>query len=217
YYAEAWGAEYDYDDYSGVLPRLISTPLHGASDLERITPLPPTEGVFAEQLDLLRQIGAGIGDAHYVQTVFSPLSVLAFLVARPGDQQSDLGLESRFERLRTLIAEHPQQVHAALDAITETLAGYAAATVAAGASGIFYAIVRLARAEVLTRAEHAVFGRPYDLRVLRAVADAPFNLLHICGPQVYFDDVLDYPVHAINWAALGQQNPSLAEARRHTG
>jgi uroporphyrinogen decarboxylase len=143
--------------------------------------------------------------------------VLAFLIARPGDQASDLGLQSRFERLRALIAEDPAGVHAALAAITETLAGYAAASVDAGASGVFYAIVRLARNGVLTREEHAEFGRPYDLQVLNAVAGAPFNLLHICGPQVYFDDVLDYPVHALNWAAAGQQNPTLAEARRRTG
>jgi uroporphyrinogen decarboxylase len=78
------------------------------------------------------------------------------------------------------------------------------------------AIVRLAREGVLTPAEHASFGRPYDLRVLSGVEGAPFNLLHVCGPRAYFEQVSDYPVHAINWAAVGQGNPTLAEARKLT-
>lgn len=215
-YAEAWGNQYDFGDYSGVLPRLLHTAITTPDDLDRITPRDPAVGALGEQLDLIRRIKAEIGDAHFVQTVFSPLSVLAFLIARPPTQTADLDLPSRFDRLRDLLHTRPEAVHAALDAISTTLASYAAASVDAGASGVFYAIVRLARRDVLTPDEYATFGRPYDLRVLEAVQGAPFNLLHICGSQVYFDQVADYPVHAINWASIGQHNPSIAEARNHT-
>ncbi|MCU0491236.1 MAG: hypothetical protein MUD01_06600 [Chloroflexaceae bacterium] len=216
YYAEAWGARYDLNDYTGVLPRLLESPLQAPDGLARIERLNPANPAFAEQLQLVGRIRAGIGETHVVQTVFSPLSVLAFLLARPGDQNADVGPNSRFERLRTLLHEQPQAVHGALAAIAATLADYAVASVEAGASGIFFAIVRLARAGVLTPEEYATFGKPYDLQVLQAVQAAPFNLLHICGPQVYFEQALDYPVHAINWATIGQQNPSLAEARNLT-
>jgi len=40
-----------------------------------------------------------------------------------------------------------------------------------------------------------------------------FNVLHTCGPKVYFDAAEEYPVHAVNWAAHGQGNPSLGEAQ----
>ncbi len=213
YYAEAWGSTFDFDDYDGVLPRQLTTPITTAADLAGIVPRSPTDGVFEEQLDLLHWIKGGIGDVPFVQTVFSPLSVLSFLIARPDDPAGEAGIPPRFERLRSLLREHPHAVHAALDAITETLAGYAAASIGAGASGIFFAIVRLARQGVLTEEEHAAFGRPYDLRVLAAVDDAPFNILHTCGPRVYFAQVADYPVQAINWAAVGQHNPSLRQAR----
>lgn len=216
YYAEAWGNRYDFETYDSVLPRLVAGPVRSAADLGRIEAVSPTEGVFAEQLDLVRRVRAGVDGAHFVQTVFSPLSVLAFLSAGLGDQTPSLGLGSDFGHLRSLIHTDPQGVHAALDAIAGTLAGYAAASVEAGASGIFFAIVRLARAGVLSEAEYAEFGRPYDLRVLEAVREAPFNLLHICGPRVYFDQALDYPVHALNWAAVGQDNPGIAEARART-
>jgi uroporphyrinogen decarboxylase len=216
YYAEAWGARYDNDDYTGVLPRLIETPLRSAADLTRIGPRNPDTPALAEQIELVRRIKAGVGDAHLLQTVFSPLSVLAFLSAQPGDQSADLGLGSSFERLRALLRENPAAAHTALNTIAQSLARFAAANVAAGASGIFFAIVRLARLGVLTAREYAEFGRPYDLQVLEAVQGAPFNLLHICGVRVHFDQVLDYPVHALNWATLGQDNPSLAQARERT-
>ena len=52
--------------------------------------------------------------------------------------------------------------------------------------------------------------------MLDAVAQAPFNLLHVCGPAVHFDEFADYPVTALSWA-LGAGNPSLAEVHRRTG
>lgn len=217
YYAEAWGNRYDYSHYDSVLPRLIDGPLESPQDLEKLRPVSPTGGVLGEQLELVRLIRAGIGGAHFVQTVFSPLSVLAFLVARPQTHGIDAAVEAQYAGVRAYIHANPQAAHAALKNIADTLALYAAAAVDAGASGIFFAIVKLARQAVLTRAEYAEFGEPYDLRVLRGVQGAPFNLLHICGPEVYFDIVEHYPVHAVNWASIGQGNPDLAAARTRTG
>jgi hypothetical protein len=122
--------------------------------------------------------------------------------------------------LEAMMAGLPEQdaslteasVEPALEAITETTARYARAALEAGADGIFFAIVRLAREGALTREEYARFGRPYDLRVLEAVQDASLNVLHICGEHVYFDAVTDYPVHAISWNSQAPGNPSFGEA-----
>lgn len=213
YYAEAWGNRYDYDRYDSVLPELISGPINSPQELERIAPVDPTAGVLGEQIDLVRRIKAGIGDAHFLQTVFSPLSVLSLLIARPTHHTVTEAVQAQYDGIRHHIEENPQGVHAALAAITATLSQYAAAAVDAGASGLFFAIVRLARQGILSEAEYEEFGRPYDIEVLKEVQGAPFNLLHICGPRVYFDSVVHYPVHAVNWAAVGQDNPSIAEAR----
>ncbi|MCS7055226.1 MAG: hypothetical protein NZM18_03495 [Thermoflexales bacterium] len=213
YYAEAWGNRYDFNDYASVFPRLVDGPIRSPADLDRLAPVNPKAGVFAEHLDLVQRVKAGIGEAHFVQTVFSPLSVLAFLVARADQHDADHLVQAHYDGVRCAIAENPQGVHHALSVIAETLAGYAAAAVDAGASGIFFAIVKLARQGVLTESEYAQFGRPYDLRVLQAVQGAPFNMLHVCGPHVYFDAVKDYPVHAINWATLNQGNPTVGAAQ----
>lgn len=216
YYAEAWGNRYAFKNYDTVVPRLIDGPLHTPADLDKIQPLNPTAGVFAEHLDLTRLIKAGIGDAHFLQTVFSPLSVLSFLVARTETDNLEDFARAQYAGVRQFIQENPQGAHEALKNIADTLGNYAAAVVDAGASGIFFAIVKLARQGVLTEAEFAEFGKPYDLQVLQAVAGAPFNMLHICGPYTYFDAVTDYPVQAINWATIGQNNPTLEEAQQQT-
>jgi uroporphyrinogen decarboxylase len=216
YYAEAWGVKYDFRHYDSVLPRWVDSPLHTPADLEKIGEVPLQAGIFVEQLELIRLIKLGIHGAHFLQTVFSPLSVLAFLVSHPADDSAEAAVQAQYSGLKQYLHENPRGAHEALRNISASLARYAAAAVDAGASGLFFAIVKLARQNILSEAEFAEFGRPYDLAVLQAVQGAPFNLLHTCGPAVYFDAVLDYPVHAINWAAIGQNNPSLGEAARRT-
>jgi uroporphyrinogen decarboxylase len=64
--------------------------------------------------------------------------------------------------------------------------------------------------DLLTEEEYREFGRPYDLRILEAVQDSWFNLLHLHGSNVMFDLVADYPVQAINWHDR-ETPPSLRE------
>lgn len=216
YFAEAWGNQYDPSRYVSVLPTPTRVVLQSVSDLDRIRPVDPAGGAFGEQLDAVGRILAGLdGDAPVIQTIFSPLSVLGFLAGGPAGYVVP-GLPESLPFLRRAIEEAPEALERALDAVTTTLAEYARLLRQAGADGIFFAIVRLAREGGLTREEYARFGRPYDLRVLEAVAGAPLNVLHICGDHVYFDAVADYPVQAINWNSESPGNPSFGEAARLT-
>jgi uroporphyrinogen decarboxylase len=158
-YAEAWGNQYAFEDYAGSYPRLISGPVTAAAEVERIQPLSPSSGIFDEHLALLRLVGQGAEDTHYLQTVFSPLSVLAFLAeaSEPAGREhsAEQVVRSHITGIRRLIDGNPRGVHEALAAITETLAAYSSLCVDAGASGIFYAIVRMARRNALSREEYA--------------------------------------------------------------
>ena len=95
----------------------------------------------------------------------------------------------------------------ALEPIADTLADYARECLRAGASGLFFASTKAVRG-------HEERARPYDLRVLEAVRDAPFNVLHVCGEGVRLEEFADYPVHAVNWDVLAPGNPSLAEGKQ---
>jgi len=203
-FAEAWGFQYRASGERAVPYTRTHAPCRSATDLRRLKPADPAEGALGDQLEALRQIRAGVGpDIPIIWTVFSPMMVAPFL------------LEDGVEQALAIAREEPQALEAALDAVTHTLAGYARLAVAAGADGLFYA-TNVARRGLLSAAECRRFQRPWDLRVLDAVASAPFNALHVCGSGVPFDEFADYPVHALSWA-LADGNPSLSEGRRRTG
>lgn len=206
YHVEDWGATLERTTDPNHGHRFLSFPVSAPNDWRRLRPLEPDRGVLGEQLDALRLIGAGLrGEAYFIQTIFSPLSVAKYLVGNRPDpvQQS--------------IAEHPGALKAALEVITQTFATYAAASLAAGASGIFFATTGWASADLLTEDQYTEFGVEYDLRVLDAVAGkAPFNVLHNCGDHIYFDLLASYPIHAISWAATLPGNPPLADGKLRT-
>jgi uroporphyrinogen decarboxylase len=175
-------------------------------DWRRLRPLEPDRGVLGEQLAALRQIRDGLaGEAYFMQTVFSPLSVAKYLA---GNQAGPV---------LTSIQDNPDALRAALDVIAETFANYVQATLEAGASGIFFATTGWASSDLLTEEQYRRFGREYDQRVMDAFAGkAPLNVLHNCGEHIYFDLLADYPVAAISWAATLPGNPSLGEGKERT-
>src|SRR5688500_9763635 len=204
-FAEAWGLTYRPSDERATQYTVTRTPCAGPEDLAQLKPVDPRSGALGEQLEALRLIRAGVGaDTPIIWTVFAPMMVVPFLLSGGKDQALAIAREA------------PAALEHALDVIAETLAGYAAASLAAGADGLFYA-TNVATEALLTAAECRRFQRPYDLRVLRAVASAPFNLLHVCGDAVRFDEFTDYPVTAFSWAATMARNPSLADGHRRTG
>ncbi|HTH12880.1 MAG TPA: uroporphyrinogen decarboxylase family protein [Spirochaetia bacterium] len=214
-FAEGFGIGFDLGTYYGVLPR--QTVPTRAFTLDDLKPADPGKGSWSEHLEVLRTLKAGLEGAPFVQTLFSPASVLGFVVGRP-TAATQLGVaDNHANTLLTLVRTQPKVVHQALEVITQGLEKLAKASLEAGADGLFFAITKLAREGALTRAEFEEFGKPYDLRVLKAVSGAKFNLLHLCGPKVYWNQALDYPVSALNWASVGQGNPSVAEARKTTG
>ncbi len=217
YYAEIFGNTYDYASYTGVLPKLKSSPIRIAEDLSKVRPANNAHPVIAEQLRVVAAIRKALPNVPIIQTVFSPVSVLQFLIQGLDSQNGKAAADSEYMALHTVLQNYPRQAHAALSAITETLRAYAEKVIAAGANGVFFAIVRLARDGALTRAEFETFGKPYDREALQGARNGTFNVLHICGPRVYFEAVADYPVHAVNWAAVGEDNPTLAEAQKSLG
>ena len=201
-FAEMWGLTYRPSTGMATEFTVTHAPLADARDVAALAPVAPGRGALGEQIEALKLIRAGVGDTPIVWTVFAPIMVMPYLL-RGGRAQA-----------LAICREEPKAMDQGLTAIAETLAAYARACVDAGADGIFYA-TNVARADGLTAAECRRFQRPYDLRVLGAVPGAPFNLLHVCGAAVHFDEFADYPVSAFSWA-LGAGNPTLAEAHRRT-
>lgn len=149
-----------------------------------LEPLSGNEPGFAAELEALREIDEEIGsEVRFIVTVFGPWSTAMKL--------SD---KNAVRHLR----EDPESFEAGVAAVTESLSNFAQKAVKAGASGIFLAASG-AEPSMLTREEYRRFIKPYDIQLLEAVSDAPFNLLHVHGTDVYMDLFLDYPATAFNW------------------
>lgn len=202
YYAEDWGAR--FRPRPDASPELIEPAVRSAEDLDRIRPLDVTQGAYGEQLAALGIIARELaGEAPFLQTVFSPLAVMSRLAGSAA-------------LVRRLMEESPRRLLAALEAVAETLADYARACLAEGAAGIFFATVEWGSQDAISPELYDRFARPFDLRVLEAVREAPFNVLHVCRGNNHLERLLDYPVSAFHWDARAPGNPSLAAIAART-
>ncbi|MBI5285244.1 MAG: hypothetical protein HY874_09145 [Chloroflexi bacterium] len=203
YFAEAWGNTYERPTEQRQ-PRPIAHAVDDARGLAAVAEIDPRQGVLGEHLRALSLLVTGVaGEVDVVQTVFSPLSVVAMLC----------GSDARF---REFAESDAAAAHGALSAAAATLAAYARACVDAGAAGIFFAPLLWASRDTCNEEFYAEFGRRYDLAVLDAVAGAPFNILHVCRNHNMLNSLLDYPVAAFNWADRGEGNPSLRDVKART-
>jgi uroporphyrinogen decarboxylase len=203
-FAEMWGLTYAPSGERARPYTVTHAPVADAAGLDALRPVDPLQGALGEQLEALRLIRSAVGpDVPIIWTVFSPLMVLSMLVRGGRDQALALARSA------------PRETEAALGAMAETLAAYARGCVDAGADGLFYA-TNVATRDLIGAEECRRWQRPWDLRVLEAVAAAPFNLLHVCGTNIHFDEFADYPVTAFSWATV-PGNPSLDTVHVRTG
>lgn len=165
----------------------------------RLKVLSGDEEGMGEQLKSLRMIARALaGEAYFVETIFSPWTTARRL--------TDTATLLQLKR------DDPDLLLEIMDTIARSLANYARKAVEAGAAGIFLSLSG-ATPELMSYKEYERFGRPFDLMILEAVKGAPFNILHIHGKKIYFSELLDYPVQAVNWSHM-YAPPTLTEGRK---
>jgi len=205
YHVEDWGTKTERPGRGPLdKPKVVHSPVREPADWDRIRPLDPTKGVLGEMLDAEERIAAEIqGETDWVMTVFNPISIAADLVHD----------DARFvEHLRG----HGERVHGALRSITETFVRFVRETMQRGASGIFFATTDYGNASRIDKALLEEFGRPYDLRVLEEGKRGLLNVIHVCGPDAFVREHLDYPVQILSWANHDPGNPSIADLKGAT-
>jgi len=204
YFVEDWGVRIEYGGDEHTAQRITDHPVKSAGDWKKIAPLDVTKGTYGEHLDALKLIKKGLGEpVYFIMTVFTPLSVAGRLTG--GNEQ-----------IKKFMDENPSELLSALEVITKTLIDFAGACLEVGAGGVFLATTTYGSTDYLTEEQFDRFSRPFDLRILDAVKDAPFNVLHVCQANNMLMNLLDYPVHAFNWDVYAEGNPSLAEVRSKT-
>jgi uroporphyrinogen decarboxylase len=187
--------DYDYPMPEGL--EVVETPEH----LQKIARFDIYRSPMGQQLKAIEIIAQALrGKALFVDTVFNAWNTLRRNLAK--------------EAMPKLMADHPDELLAALQVVNQNLIQYAEASLARGAAGIFLSVP--ASGESLPLARYERFMRPFDLELLKAIeGKGEFHILHAHGEKLYFDRLLDYPVHALSWSDLNG-GPSIAEARRRT-
>ena len=172
-------------------------------DWQRLEVLPAGYGTWGKQVELAAQVQRSLRpdeEVPVLQTVFSPLTVARKL---GGD------------RIFADMKEHPEAVHAALQAITATSVNFIRANISAGVSGFFFA-TQCASSDLVSWAEYEEFGERYDRQLFTAyTADTWFNVIHIHGQHIFFAELSRYPGNCVNWHDRWVA-PSLRAARQLT-
>lgn len=198
YCLQDWGVETEWRGNPEGTRDYTRHIIEAPEDWEKLSVLDPEKGFLGEQLQCLRTIVRELGDdVPVLETIFNPLAQAKNLAGR--------------ERLIIHLRRYPDAVHAGLKTITETTRAYIQAASRTGIAGIFYAIQH-AQYGLLSIDEFDAFGSFYDIELLESAEYLWFNLLHLHGSDVMFDQVANYPVQAINWHDR-ETYPSLREAR----
>ena len=188
-------------DYPYPLPLGLEA-VETEEDWRRIEPIAPSNSCWDEQLSALSIIDDAIGqEAFFIETIFGPWTTARRL--------------SRSGSLTAARERYPETLLGAMEAIATSLADYSKEALKRGAAGIFLSL-GAASDEVMTSDEYRTWGRAFDLRILDAVREAPFNVLHIHGKRIHFDSVCDYLVSALNWSHSTTE-PSLKDGMSRSG
>jgi len=183
-------------------PRLKRPVIEDPEDWRELAALSVQQGALGRELQAIAAISDELGkdDAPVLMTLFSPLT-LAYKLAGDAVQQH--------------VRDQPSDIHFGLATIAETTARFAAAALATGADGVFFA-TQLARSSLLTADEYREFGERYDLIVLEYLnSQTDLVVLHLHGEDVFFDLVDSYPVTAVSWHDQ-ETSPTLREASTRT-
>ena len=182
-----WGAESRSEGAPGGTRTTTRYPVTGPSDWAKLGPVDVHRGFNGVVLDALRRSRQGLGpDVPLFQTIFSPLTVAM-----------KLSQNMAIEHLRA----HPAELHAALEVIAGVTREMLAASIEAGADGIFFA-TQNADFTLMDEAEYREFGLAYDLRVLEPARDRALVMFHVHGEAPMFELAAHYPaelVQIINW------------------
>lgn len=168
-------------------------------DLLALPAVHPTRGSLGAELQVIRRVkGALDPDVTVIETIFSPLTMLAKMSPAP--------LSVVFERLGPRVSDVLKQ-------LADDVIAFAQQCISAGADGFFYA-TQWAETELLTDEQHEQFAAHYDMAVLETLREH-LVMLHLHGAFTRFELADRYGVDWVNWEDRDSL-PSLAPARAMT-
>jgi uroporphyrinogen decarboxylase len=188
------------------LPHRADGIIDDVADLDRLVPMRGDEDIFGRHLEVLQALSQRFaGELWMTTTIFNSWSTLRRLMASDidvhGPPTRGRVVDLRDAKLSRFLAEAPEVLAKALDAITQTLSNFSRNCLAAGANGIYLSV----RDDWVDTPENGAgvydrLVRGGDQQILAGAAGGSLNILHVCGRPLDFRRFGLYPVHALNWA-----------------
>lgn len=168
----------------------VSTP----ADWSKWKPLRVSGSRLQDQVDVVKALADRIGDeVPLIATIHGAFAAAYNASVGPGETLT--GDHALTRHLR----EDPEAVAPALDAVADTLIELSLACLEAGAAGIYYAALGAEsyRFDEKTFVNHL---KPFDLKVLDALAGKGWLFLHMCKDRLRLPLYREYPGDVVNWA-----------------
>jgi uroporphyrinogen decarboxylase len=180
--------------------------------------LKPLDSPFPDQLATLKLVRDGLnGDAYFIDTIYGPY-MTAMILFQSQPQFASLGKSEgvQDEQIKSLHVFQQQNLdawHGALEAITQSTISHIRHIKDIGASGALVSIFN-AESKFGSVADYERYTRPYDKRVLDALADTKLTILHLHYlERPYLDQFKDFNAPVIQYSVKTSGIP-ISEVRK---
>ncbi|MGC2404024.1 MAG: uroporphyrinogen decarboxylase family protein [Acidobacteriaceae bacterium] len=179
--------------------------------------LKPLENPYPEQLHTLELVRDGLnGNAYFIDTLYGPYMTAMLLVAAEPEFANKKSAGDRMDvinHIHTFQKENPAAWEQALEGITQSTVNHIRRSQKIGCSGTLVSVYN-AESKFGSVADYERYSRPYDKRVLAALADTKLTLLHLHTlERPYVDQFRDFAAPVINYSVKTSGIP-VAEMRK---
>jgi uroporphyrinogen decarboxylase len=179
--------------------------------------LQPLKVPYPEQLRTLALVRDGLnGDAYFVDTLYGPYMTAMLLLAAEPEFAGKKDAEDRSEvidRIHTFQKENPSAWEGAMEAITQSTINHIRLSQDLGCSGTLVSIFN-ATSKFGSVSDYERYSRPYDKRVLAALADTKLTLLHLHTlERPYLSQFQDFAAPVIHYSVKTSGIP-IADVRK---
>jgi uroporphyrinogen decarboxylase len=179
--------------------------------------LKPQQNPYPEQLHTLELVRDGLnGDAYFIDTLYGPYMTAMLLVAAEPQFANKQTGEDRTEVINYIHEfqkENPAAWENAMEAITQSTIHHIRRSREIGSSGTLVSIFN-AESRFGSVADYERYSRPYDKRVLAALADTRLTVLHLHTlEKPYMEQFRDFAAPVINYSVKTSGIP-IADMRK---
>ena len=165
--------------------------------------LEPLENPYPEQLHTLELVRDGLhGDAYFIDTLYGPYMTAMLLLAaepefaqKPAEDRTDV-----INHIHAFQQENTMAWAAMMEAITQSTIHHIRRSQEIGTSGTLVSIFN-ATSKFGSVEDYEKYSRPYDKRVLAALADTRLTLLHLHTlDRPFLGQFKDFQAPVINYS-----------------